>query len=241
MTFYGEELAHIHDAGHGDVARDAAPDLLARLRAAGFEAGTVVDLGCGSGIWAAELLAAGYDVVGVDVSADLLEIARRRAPGATFVRASLWEAELPSCVAVTAIGEVLAYGFDPQAGAGGLPALLDRAHAALAPGGLLLFDVLGPGVVGPEPRRLWRDGEDWVVLSEAVEDAAARRLTRRILGFRCAGGAWRRTDEVHVQHLYDRDELLATVRAAGFDAETLPGWGAAHLRPGAYAVAARRR
>ena len=239
--FYGEDVAHIHDAGHTDFARAAAPDLLARLRAAGFDGGTVVDLGCGSGVWAAELLAAGYDVLGVDVSADLLTIARRHAPGATFVHASLWEAELPPCVAVTAISEILSYAHDPRAGADAVPALLRRVHAALAPGGLLLFDVLGPGIVGPEPRRMWRDGEDWVVLAEATEDAAARRLTRRILGFRRAGETWRRSDELHVQHLYDRTELLAAVHGAGFDAEPLGGWGAAALRDGAFAIAARRR
>lgn len=241
MGFYGEDVAYIHDAGHGDFARDAAPDLLARLRAAGFTRGTVVDLGCGSGIWAAELLAAGYDVVGVDVSAELLAMARRRAPAATFVQASLWEVELPRCVAVTAISEILSYAYDPQGGPDALPALLRRIRAALEPGGLLLFDVLGPGVVGPEPRRMWRDGEDWVVMSEATEDTAARRLTRRIVSFRRAGETWRRSDEVHVQHLFSPGVLVPAVRAAGFDAELLPCWGAARLRPGAHAVAARRR
>jgi SAM-dependent methyltransferase len=239
MDAYGEDLAYVHDAGHGDAARAAAPELLRRLREAGFAGGTVVDLGCGSGIWAADLLAAGYDVVGVDQSAELLAIARRRAPAAELVRASLWEVDLPPCVAVTAISEVLSYAFDPRAER---PApLFERVHAALARGGLLLFDVLGPGVVGTQPRRLWRDGDDWVVLSEATEDAGARLLTRRIVVFRRDGAAWRRNDEVHVQHLHDPDALLAAVRAAGFDAQRLDSWGAAALRPGAYAVAARRR
>ncbi|HEX2105468.1 MAG TPA: methyltransferase domain-containing protein [Solirubrobacteraceae bacterium] len=240
MDAYGEDLAHVHDVGHGDFARAAAPELLRRLRAAGFAGGTVVDLGCGSGIWAADLLAAGYDVLGIDVSAELLAIARRRAAAAQLVHASLWEAELPPCVAVTAIGEVLTYGFDPRAG-DGLPALCDRVHAALRPGGLFLFDVLGPGAVGPAARRVWRDGDDWVVLSEATEDPAARLLARRIVVFRRDGAAWRRSDELHTQHLREPDELLAAVRAAGFDVERLDGWGAAALGPGGYAVAARRR
>jgi SAM-dependent methyltransferase len=240
MEAYGEDLAYVHDAGHGEFARAAAPELLRRLRAAGLDGGTVVDLGCGSGIWAADLVAAGYDVVGLDVSADLLAIARRRAPAAPFVHASLWEAELPPCVAVTAIGEVLSYGFDPRAG-GGLAPLLARVHAALAPGGLFLTDLLGPGTVGPSPRRLWRDGDDWVVLSEATEDPGARLLTRRIVVFRRVGAQWRRSDEVHTQHLHDPGAVLAAVRTAGFDSERLGGWDAATSRPGAYAVAARRR
>jgi hypothetical protein len=79
------------------------------------------------------------------------------------------------------------------------------------------------------------------VLSEAAEDAGARRLTRRIVVFRRSGAGWRRSDEVHVQHLHDPEELVAVVAAAGFDVERRGRWGEAGLRPYAYAVAARRR
>lgn len=69
MPAYGPDVAHVHDTGHGDFARDAAPGVLALLREAGIHDGLVVDLGCGSGIWAAALTEAGYDVVGVDPDA----------------------------------------------------------------------------------------------------------------------------------------------------------------------------
>jgi SAM-dependent methyltransferase len=77
---YAPDLAAIHDAGFGGFARDAAPGLLRRLRRAGIRDGLVVDIGCGSGIWARALTDAGYDVLGVDVSEAMLQIARRRAP-----------------------------------------------------------------------------------------------------------------------------------------------------------------
>jgi len=95
MAGYQEDLAYIHDTGFGDFARRAAPGLLAMLRRHGIRRGRVVDLGCGSGIWAAELVAAGFEAVGVDLSAEMLEIARRRAPGAEFVHASLFDVDLP--------------------------------------------------------------------------------------------------------------------------------------------------
>ena len=85
MAFYARDLATIHDAGFGGFARDAAPGLLRRLRRAGIHDGLVVDLGCGSGIWARALTDAGYDVLGVDQSEAMLEIARRQAPEAQFV------------------------------------------------------------------------------------------------------------------------------------------------------------
>ncbi len=84
MEVYKDDLAYIHDVGFGDFAKNAAPELLAVLRQRGLTGGLVVDLGCGSGLWAEELTAAGYDVLGVDISPAMIEIARRRAPRARF-------------------------------------------------------------------------------------------------------------------------------------------------------------
>src|SRR5947207_15939720 len=101
---YGDDLAHIHDVGFGFHARGAAPGLLGILRESGVTQGLVVDLGCGSGIWAQELLEAGYGVLGIDRSAAMLRIARARCPQARFQCASVFDARLPSCDAMTAIG-----------------------------------------------------------------------------------------------------------------------------------------
>ena len=51
--------------GFRAFARDAAPALLEILAGAGIRSGRVVDLGCGSGIWAERLVARGYEVLGI--------------------------------------------------------------------------------------------------------------------------------------------------------------------------------
>ncbi|MGH7178759.1 MAG: class I SAM-dependent methyltransferase, partial [Tepidisphaeraceae bacterium] len=61
-------MAYIHDAGFGDFARKSAPQLLAMLRQAGIRRGNIVELGCGSGMLAAKLVAAGHTVLGIDQS-----------------------------------------------------------------------------------------------------------------------------------------------------------------------------
>ena len=63
MHGYEDDLAYIHDPGFGGFARQTAPELLKILRQAGIQQGLVVDLGCGSGIWPAKLVKAGYRVV----------------------------------------------------------------------------------------------------------------------------------------------------------------------------------
>src|SRR5271169_712016 len=103
MTAYDRDLAYIHDTGFTGFVRKAAPGLLRRLRQNGIRAGLVVDAGCGSGVWARELTGRGYAVLGIDISPDMIRLARRQAPVAKFQVGSFLSAELPACDAVTAI------------------------------------------------------------------------------------------------------------------------------------------
>src|SRR6516165_376478 len=111
---YQDDLAHIHDTGFGGFARGSAPGLLSLLRQNGIREGVVVDLGCGSGIWARALADSGYEVVGVDISPAMIALARQRVPEATFHVQSFVEFPIPGCRAVTALGEVFNYLFDPR-------------------------------------------------------------------------------------------------------------------------------
>jgi SAM-dependent methyltransferase len=225
--FYGRDLAYVHDAAFGHLARGAARTLLRQLERAGIHEGTVVDLGAGSGITAAIVSDAGYDVLGIELSPGMVEIARRRAPRVRFVRASLLDADLPACVAVTAIGECLNYAADPRAGRWRLAPLFARVWRALGPGGLFMFDVAEPGRERRTPRRIWRDGPDWLLCLEAAEEADAPVLHRRITVFRqAAGDGWRRSDELHTLRLYPRGEVLDELAAAGFRTRPLAGYGA---------------
>ena len=170
----------------------------------------MVDLGCGSGLWARELLRAGYGVLGIDISEAMVEIAREKAPGAEFRVGSLFEATIPPCDAVTAVGEVLNYLFDPENEERGLEGVFGRVYEALGPGGVFVFDVLGPGQVPPGAKtRGCRVGEDWAVLSEREEDASRGTIERRIVSFRKSGEHYRREDEVHRVRLYEPEEWPA--------------------------------
>src|SRR4030095_3708638 len=144
-SWYREDLAHIHDAGHGDFALAAAPGILAELRRYQINDGLIIDLGCGSGIWARELRNAGYECLGIDISRAMLGLARARVPDAEFRCASIFNARLPRCEAVTSVGECLNYLFDSGNQLSALVPLFQRVHRALSPGGVFIFDMLGPG------------------------------------------------------------------------------------------------
>jgi len=240
MAAYDRDLAYIHDTGFTGFIRKAAPGLLRLLRQNRVTGGLVVDAGCGSGVWARVLTEHGYDVLGIDISADMIRLACKQAPGATFRARSFLSAPLPPCDAVTAIGECVNYAFDRSSGSHALARFFGRVYRALRPGGVFIFDIVEPGVEGEGPRRRWVEGPDWAVLLEPREDRKRKTLTRRIISFRRTGAGYRRSEETHLLHLYPAAELLAELRRAGFRARLLSGYGRFRFAPGHSAFLARK-
>lgn len=239
-SFYAGDLAYIHHTGFSDFALGAAPGLLALLREAGVTSGKVADLGCGSGLWLRELIRAGYEAVGVDISSAFLALARKTAPRAELHQASLHAFDLPACAAVTALGESLGYLPDSAGAEPDIKNTFERIYEALQPGGLLVFDLI---VAVPKERmsgRTWRTGEDWAVLSELEEDLERGLLTRRIVTFRRKGGAYRRGEETHVQRVYGSDEVQGMLQEVGFEVSSSDSYGTFTLLPRRMAFTAQK-
>jgi SAM-dependent methyltransferase len=198
---------------------------VAHVRRAGFRGGLIVDLGCGSGILARHLLKNGYDVLGVDPSAEMLRIARRVAPAARFIRSRAEDVELPACVAVVATGEALTYVPARVAPPAHLRRHIQRVSAALVHGGLFIFDAICEEHATLMTYRTWRAGRDWAVLSDVSEDVQRQVVVRRITTFMRAGSAYRRSHTEHSVGVFAKGEVRRELRAHGFIARTLPGYG----------------
>ncbi|HEV7918746.1 MAG TPA: methyltransferase domain-containing protein [Solirubrobacterales bacterium] len=227
---YAEDLAFIHDAGFGHIARGAARTLIDQLQFERRTGGLVVELACGSGISSELLVNAGYEVLGYDLSPEMIELATRRVPDASFQAQSLYDAAIPRCLAVTAIGEAFNYLFDPRAGFGAMVEVFARVYAALEPHGILLFDVAQPGRALPRMEHNRFDGEGWWVTSEAVEIPGARRMERRIVSTRrMPAGGERRSEELHELALYDHEEVHAALVETGFVPRSLASYSGEYL------------
>ncbi|HEY0782665.1 MAG TPA: class I SAM-dependent methyltransferase, partial [Thermoanaerobaculia bacterium] len=207
----------------------------------GVRSGHVVDLGCGGGTWARTLVENRYAVTGIDLSPAMIALARQRTPEATFHAGSFFVLDLPPCDAITCLGEGFNYAFDDAAGPDGLLHLFQKIHAALHPGGVLLFDIALPGQAKPSPRTGGKEGEGWAILFMAEEDREAKTLTRRITTFReVEGGVYRREHEIHQQRLYEKEEIAELLEQAGFRSRSSRGYGAYKPpRPHAVFVATR--
>ena len=137
----GDDLAFI-----SDMARDAG--------------GPILELACGTGRLTVPLADAGFEIVGLDRSAAMLDIARAKAAGLgdgardriRFVEADMTQFDLPerfSLAFVVARGFMLLLDVDAQLAA------LAVARRHLRPGGRLVIDLFDPRLdlllPGPQP------------------------------------------------------------------------------------------
>jgi SAM-dependent methyltransferase len=231
---YSVDFAYAHDTGFGGFATGAGPELVRILRAHGIADGRIVEIGSGSGILARRLTDAGYDVTGIDRSPAMIEIARKKAPRATFRRGSLTRSTIPRCAAAFAIGEVVSYV------SASLRPFFARVHDALDAQGLFVFDFMestkGRTYAG---RRF--SGADWEMISRAEASNGGRTLTRRMTLLRNVDGKYRRSRETHHVTIRSRAEVKTALAAAGFSVEMSRSYGRFRLLRGDVAVIASKR
>jgi SAM-dependent methyltransferase len=138
--FAEPRLARIYDLWEGD--RVDLPHYLAI--AAELGAHSVLDVGCGTGNWACLLAERGFEVIGLDPAAASLDVARAK-PAAQRVRWIHGDVTALPALAVdlaTMTGNVSNVFLTQQEWL----ATLSGIHAALRPGGYLVFESMDPAV-----------------------------------------------------------------------------------------------
>ncbi|MFE0862581.1 class I SAM-dependent methyltransferase [Streptomyces rochei] len=214
--FRHPRLAAVYDALDPDRA-----DLLPYLRMAEeFEARRVVDIGCGTGVFALLLAGRGTEVVGVDPAGASLAVARAKAGGDT-VR---WiEGDATSLPALRAdLATMTANAAQEITVTREWHATLRGARAALRPGGHLVFETRDPA------RRAWEEWDrdrTWRVTEipgvGAVESWCDLTEVRwPLVGFRwtyvfATDGAVLTSDST--LRFREREEVEADLEATGFE------------------------
>jgi len=217
-----QAVDHLND---DRVALAAAGELIDQLQRRGISEGLVVDLGCGSGLTARRLTDAGYNVIGVDISPEMVELARTNAPDATFIVDSLFSFDIPPCVAITAIGESINYAIDDSTTRQDVDGFVQRVFDVLLPGGLAMLDAAGPGRIGPGVRNDARfEGDGWALFVRTEGSDDGLTMTRETMLFRQEGDVWRRTDERHRLDLFSPESVTEQLLGTGFDVLVMSGY-----------------
>ncbi len=186
----------------------------------------VLDLACGTGQLALCLAQAGYRVMGVDLSPQMLDQAAKNAQRQgvflPLVQQDMRRLDLHHEVeAVLCVCDGLNYMTTPE----DLRQALGSVCRVLRPGGLFLFDVSTREKLQAMDGEFYGEEEENVAyLWENRFDQASQCLTMDITFFfqvDAARDLFRRQRELHVQRGHSREELEAALTAAGFAVQTV--------------------
>lgn len=218
MDAYGA-LAESYDRLTNDVDYDAVVDFyFSILNREGLRPKTAVDLACGTGSVALRLAEKGLSVIGVDISEDMLCVAASKiedqvnAPA--FVCQDLTKLTLPRGVdlAVCAL-DSLDYIIDPE----DCQKAIKRIYRALNPGGCFIFDVNTPEKLRAMDGQTFLDEDDDVYCVWRGEfDEETNICTYGMDIFQRHGEFWARSDEIHQEYAYTREQLTGYLKDAGF-------------------------
>ncbi len=138
-----ESFAEVYDLFMDDVPYAVWADyLIGRLREQGVTDGLILDLGCGTGAMTRLLANAGYNMIGADLSADMLAIAQEKEwddpLGILYLQQDMRAFELYGTVrAVISCCDSLNYLLKEEE----LAQVFSLVHNYLDPGGVFLFDM----------------------------------------------------------------------------------------------------
>lgn len=184
-------------------------------------AGRVLDLGCGYGRHTVPLARRGYDMVGLDLSIDLLQNALRRAQAKAasikFVHGDIRDLEFDQVFdGVYCFNTTFGYFSDAEN-----LTVLRGVHRALKPGGRFLIEVVNrDNAIQAMPIRNWWEGDGCLIQEDVDFDHLTSRLmVKRFLVY--ADGTQREYDIA--LRLFSVHELVAMLRLVGFRYVDLAG------------------
>lgn len=212
-------LADSYDRLTNDVDYGATVDFYRQiLNNEGLSPRTAVDLACGTGSVSVILAEMGLQVIGVDISEDMLCAAYQKIQDMEnpplFICQPLQALQLPRGVdlAVCAL-DSMDYITDPK----DCQEAIRRVFRVLNPGGCFIFDVNTPEKLKAMDGQVFLDEDDDVYCVWRGEfDYSTNICTYAMDLFQRQGNTWERSFEEHREYAYTAEELVKYLRQAGF-------------------------
>lgn len=219
---YFDAFAGVYDAFTENAEyADRAAYITRLLRQSGMTSGTVLDLACGTGSLSVELAAAGYDIIGVDRSGEMLSGARNKLSAAGYDALLLCQdmreldlyGTVGACVCSLDSINHLTADEDVQT-------VFDRVALFTEPGGVFIFDVntlyKHTRILADNAFVFENDAGMLVWQNELCEDNATVNIYIDIFT-ETPDGRYVRDTEEFSEKAYPADEIAAMLVKAGFD------------------------
>lgn len=215
-----EFLAQSYDELTGDVGYESWADYLERHFArCKRPIATVLDLACGTGSLTYELAIRGYDMIGVDLSQDMLAQAMEKCEDVAgeppmFLNQSMEKLDLYDTVdACVCCLDSVNYVTSPKK----LAKAFQRVHLFLNPGGTFIFDINTPEKLRGLDGEVFLDETEDTYCVWRAEYSVRRRICTYFMDiFRREGSVWHKGEELHEEYAYHPEELEEFLRQAGF-------------------------
>ena len=229
-----EFLAGCYDLFTADVDYPGWADYLERHFArCPIPIHTVLDLACGTGSLTLELARRGYELIGADLSPEMLaqaaEKCRDAAPIAPiFLNQPMEDLDLYGTIdACVCCLDSVNYVLRKEK----LARAFRRVHTFLMPGGLFLFDINTPEKLRGLDGQMFLDENEQAYVVWRAEYSPRRRVCSYGLDLftREEDGRWRRQEELHEEYAYEQEELEELLHQAGF--RDIKQYGGLKLRP----------
>lgn len=219
MSAY-ETLASAYDGLTSDIDYGKTLSFLEEILAKeGRKPQCVLDLACGTGSMSLLLAKKGYQVIGVDISEEMLTQAAYKAGtlqgnAPWFIRQSMDKLRLPmQADAVVCLLDSLNYLTEPEK----CRKTFLSVYQALTPEGVFLFDINTPCKLRSMDGQVFLDENDEsYCVWRGDFDTEENTLYYGIDLFRKKGKLWERSFEQHCEYAYDPDTLCRWLREAGF-------------------------
>lgn len=213
-----ESFARVYDTFMDNVPyEDWAGDYVRIMRNHGIQDGIVLDLGCGTGSLSILLHKQGYDMIGVDYSMDMLEIAREKSEGMDilYLEQDMREFELYGTVrAVICVCDSINYILEPEE----VKEVFSLVDNYLDPDGIFIFDfntdykyreLIGERVIA-------EDREEMSFIWDNYYDEESRLNEYALSIFvQEEEDLYRKFQEFHYQRGYTLDEMKDYLETAG--------------------------
>lgn len=206
------QFARVYDMFMDNVPYEEWRDYLVEiLRREGIADGLILDLGCGTGVMTRLLARAGYDMIGVDASEEMLMSAREESaeyPGILYLMQDMREFELYGTVrAIVSVCDSMNYLMEEE----DLRQVFLLANNYLDPGGVFIFDMNTfykyKELLGERTFCENREESSFIWENYFDEETGINQYDLTLF-IREADGRYGKYEETHFQRAYD----LATVR-----------------------------